>query len=348
MSRVIKEDIERIVSEFREELRSLSGQNILITGGNGFIASYLVDTFARINAELERPCKVFVMNKNPIDRNSRLSHLVLDPNIEFITQDVGRPFNPPKGLDIIVHAASRSNPTLFLQDPIDTINANVNGVRTLLEYCRENKVRNFLFFSSAEVYGDNPPKEFILIPETYPGCVDPLGKKACYSESKRFAETLCNSFYNQFQVPTKILRIFHTYGPGLRDDGKAIIDFFKQGLKKAEINLKDQGGARIAFCYVSDLTRGILRVMFDGNCGEAYNIGNNSELYPIREIAETIGGVLNNGTKVNINKDAPESANIVVRAPDLKKINGIGYFPETTLRQGFERMKNHYEEVGRF
>jgi len=344
MSRVIKEDIEGIVGEFESNLKELSGKKVLITGGNGFIPSYIVDCLVRVNKDLKKPCKIVVVNKHTVNEKSRLSHLINDSNVSFITQDVGKPFKVPRGLDVILHAASRANPASFLEDPVDTIDANVNGTRTLLEYCKKNPVDNFLLFSSGEVYG-NPPKEFVPTSENFYGNVNCANARACYSESKRFAETLCAIFNEKHGVPAKILRIFHTYGPGLRDDGKVITDFFKMGKNKRIIQIKDRGEARIAFCYVSDLSREIFKTMFEGNSGEVYNLGNNSEIVSIKELAEIISEVLGNKSIVKINSDAKE-AYVRVRCPDISKIRALGFSPRFSLREGLTRMKEHYDENG--
>ena len=218
---VIAEDVNSIISEYNLDLRKLEGKTILITGGNGLIPSYLVDVFSSLNKDLGRPIKIIVMNKNPITSESRLGHLLNDKNVLFFTQDVGKPFDVLGNPDVIIHAASRANPTAFLEDPIDTIDANVNATKTLLDYAKNNKIDNFLFFSSAEIYG-NPMKEFLPTPEEYSGNTGPLDKYACYTESKRFCETLCFNYWKKYNVPVKMLRILLTYGPGIRNDGKQL------------------------------------------------------------------------------------------------------------------------------
>ncbi|MBI2628998.1 NAD-dependent epimerase/dehydratase family protein [Candidatus Pacearchaeota archaeon] len=346
ISSIIKEDIEKeIMSEFSQYLESLNGKTILITGGNGFIPSYLVDTFIMNNKRLKNPSKLIIINKNPSNNFSRLSHILNDENVKFIVHDVGKPFNVPEKIDIIIHAASRANPTSFLADPIDTIDANVNGVRTLLEYAKDNPVEEFLFFSTNEIYG-NPLPEFIPTPETYPGNVDCTEDRACYSESKRFAETLCMTFYRKYNVPVKILRILLAYGPGMRDDGKVITDFFNKAIKEKKISFKDKGDALRSFCYISDTARAIFKVMFEGKSGEAYNIGSDLENIPIKSLAAKIAKTLNNNTVIEFNLDVlPKKiygANN--RHPDITKIRNLGFKPKINMEEGLIRFKMHKEE----
>ncbi len=346
ISSIIKEDIEKeIIPEFDQPLRKLEGKTILITGGNGLIPSYLVDTFIINNKRLANPSKLLIINKNPMNRFSRLSHLLTDANVKFIVQDVGKPFDISEKVDIIIHAASRANPTSFLADPLDTIDANVNGVRTLLEYAKNNPVEEFLFFSTNEIYG-NPLPEFIPTPETYSGNVDCTEDRACYSESKRLAETLCMAFYRKHNVPVKLLRILLAYGPGMRDDGKVITDFFNKAIKEKKISFKDGGDALRSFCYISDTTRAILKVMFEGKPGEAYNIGNDLENIPIKNLAAKIAKTLNNNTLIEINLDAPlkHIYGVNNRHPDITKIRELGFEPKINLEKGLQRFKMHKEE----
>jgi UDP-glucuronate decarboxylase len=335
---IIQKDIDSIIKEFSESLHSLSGKTILITGGNGFIASYIVDVITTFNKQLNNPCKLIIINKNPITSESRLSHLMNNPDVEFLLKDIGKPFEINKKIDIIIHAASRANPTSFLENPLDTIDTNINGLRTLLDFAKNNPVENFLFFSSGEIYG-NPPEEFIPIPEIFNGNVSPISDRACYTESKRFGETLCSVFFKKYNVPTKILRLFHTYGPGLRSDGKVITDFFNNAKNKGEITLRDKGDSTIAFCYISDTITGIFKILFKGENGEAYNLGNNDEAIPIKKLAEIIASFYGDiPVSTTDNKDFRDNYKIVKRMPDISKLKSLGFEPKISMEEGLMKM----------
>lgn len=347
-SRVIEKDIEEIIKEFQPSLYNLEGKTTLITGGNGFIPSYIVDVITTFNKKLKNPCKLILLNRHEINEDSRLSHLVNDTNVKFLTLDVGKPFKINDKVDIIFHAASKANPTSFLEDPLGTLDANVNGLRTLLDYAREKSVENFLFFSSAEIYGGNPPSEFLPIPENYTGNVDPTSRRACYAESKRFGETISTIFFRKYNIPIKILRIFHTYGPGLRDDGKAITDFFNGARKDKLITLKDEGESRMSFCYVSDLVRGIFSVMFKGNPGEVYNIGDDTRDISIKELAKTIGNIIGDvSVKTTEAGEFRDRFNIKARKPDISKLRALGFKPKVSLEEGLKKMDDSYNEIGK-
>lgn len=349
ISERISRDIEEeIIPEFEKELSTLQGKTILITGGNGFLPSYLVDTFNTMNRTLAKPIKMLIINKNPIIESSRLSHLRDNPNVKFFTQDVGENFEVPEKPDIIIHAASRANPTSFLADPLDTIKANVNGMHTLLDYARKNPVEEFLFFSSGENYG-NPLKEFIPTPETYPGNVDPLNKNSCYIEAKRFCETLGMAYYRHYNVPVKFLRIMLAYGPGIRDDGKVVSDFFNAAIADRKITIRDRGEARRSFFYASDATRAIFRVMFHGTAGEAYNIGDDTNNVTIKGLAQLIAQTLNQGIEVlpNINAPKKEIYGEDNRFLDISKIRKLGFKPRVSIEEGLKRLKEHYIQTGK-
>ena len=348
-TQIMEEDFNSIISEFQEELKQFEDKKILITGASGLIASYLIDVISIFNKQLKKPCKIIAITKNKIKEDSRLSHLIEDKNIIFLTQDVGKNFDIPGKPDIIIHAASRANPTAFLDDPIDTIDANINGTRTILEYAKNNKIEQFIFFSSAEIYG-NPVQEFIPTPENYNGNVDCTHPYACYLESKRMSETLCMTFFRKFNVPVKILRILLAYGPGIKDDGKVISDFFHRAIKDKEITIRDRGEAKRSFCYISDVTRAILKIIFNGKAGEPYNIANDlkDENISILDLAEKIARIAGEDIKVKPNLEAPVKKIYGVdnRMLNITKLRNLGFKPEISIEKGLEKLKRYYYEAG--
>jgi len=346
-SKIINEDVEGLVSTFNYELKGLEGKKIFITGGKGFMGSYIIDVLAQFNKTSENPCKIITFDKSPVVKGSRLDHLLDDSNITFLKGDVGKPFDVPKDINTIIHAASKSNTSSILKNPLETADANVQGVRNLLEYAKDNPVENFIFFSSVEIYG-NPVKEFIPTPETYTGNVDVLSKFACYSESKRFSETLCSIFFREYNVPTKLLRIIHCYGPGMKNDGKVVSDFYASAKKNKEIRLRDKGESKRSLCYIKDSIEGVFRVMFSGNSGEAYNIANDKELISIKDLGNKISKVIGDGSPVKPDFDAPVDKRYgsKTRNLDTSKLRSLGFNPKVSLEEGLYRLKRHEEEVG--
>jgi UDP-glucuronate decarboxylase len=202
------------------------------------------------------------------------------------------PVPPEAGpFDYVIHAASIASPTFYRQYPIETMDANVNGLRHLLDQARRqaasvSPVAGFLFFSSSEIYGD-PTPENIPTPETYWGNVSCTGPRACYDESKRYGETLCVNFAAVHHLPLKVARPFNNYGPGLKiSDRRVIPDFAQDILQGRDIVMLSDGSPRRTFCYVADAVIGYFKILIRGRSGEAYNIGAEAPEISMAELAE--------------------------------------------------------------
>lgn len=346
LSEIIKQDVQEIYDEYKDNLHKLEGKKILIAGANGFIPSYVADTFVKMNHYSKNPCQLILMNKNYTTEKSRLSHLIGNKNIVFCEQDLGKKFEVPENPDVILHAASRANPLSFFKEPIDTIECNVNGTRTFLEYGTKHGLDLFMFFSSSEVYGD-PDLEHLPTSEKYNGNLDCNSQMACYSESKRFCETLSMGYFRKHGIPVKTPRIFHTYGPGIRNDGKTIASFFVKGIENSEITLKDVGKAKRSYSYVADTVRGLFKIWFKGDAGESYNVGDDTNNVSVKELAYKVSEVLSGDTKVNIpHEKYKDDDRIRDRYPDISKLRALGFAPKTHIEKGLRRLKDHYLEVG--
>jgi UDP-glucuronate decarboxylase len=195
--------------------------------------------------------------------------------------------------DYIVHAAGIASPIYYRQKPLECIDANIIGLRNLLEYAvKENSagrpVAGMLFFSSSEIYGD-PTADAIPTPETYRGNVSCTGPRACYDESKRFGETLCVTFARQHGVPIRIARPFNNYGPGLKiTDGRVLPDFARNVFAKQDLVLLSDGRPTRTFCYATDAITGYYKVLVRGQDGEAYNIGIDGPETSMAQLAELV------------------------------------------------------------
>ena len=346
-SRVIKRDIEEIVSEIMPDLKRFDGKTVLITGANGFLGSYITDTLAHYNTKTQNPCLLVLINKNPVTNESRLGHLLGNPNVQFVTKDVSKPFYIKQGkVNFIFHAASNASIRAVATDPEGTLEANRNGLKVLLNYAKENPVEEFLFFSSGDIYG-NPTKDFLPTPETYPGNVNTLAEKASYTEAKRVGETMCMDAFRTDKVPIKLLRIFNTYGPGLRNDGKVVANFFITAEKDGFILINNDGRARRSMSYVSDTIRGIFKVVSSGKPGEAYNIGTNENNPDMLDLSSNIMRTLKRNVSV-LPKPISTKPEIGEnnRYPDIRKLKGLGFSPRVSLEDGLTRMREHYDETG--
>ncbi|HEY9626722.1 MAG TPA: NAD-dependent epimerase/dehydratase family protein [Coleofasciculaceae cyanobacterium] len=277
---VIDADLQYICGNLQAEFTQMSGKSLLIIGGAGFLGYYLVQSVLYWNtiSGLE-PIALTVYDNYIRGIPEWLTDLESDPNLILKKHDITHPLPADiPDFQFIIHAASIASPTYYRKYPIETMDANVNGLRTLLEYCKQHKdagkpVEGFLFYSTSEIYGD-PTPESIPTPETYRGNVSCTGPRACYDESKRYGETLCVNFAEQYDLPIKIARPFNNYGPGLKITDKRVLpDFARDVLSGRDIVMLSDGSPTRTFCYIADAIVGYYKILVVGRAGEAYNIG---------------------------------------------------------------------------
>jgi dTDP-glucose 4,6-dehydratase/UDP-glucuronate decarboxylase len=260
--------------------------------------------------------------------------------------------------DYVVHAAGIASPTFYRRYPIETIDANVGGLRALLDHASARAdggqgLEGVLFFSSSEIYGD-PSPEAIPTPEDYRGNVSCTGPRACYDESKRFGETLCVNFARSHGVPVTIARPFNNYGPGLRiDDERVIPDFARDILAGRDVVLLSDGSPTRTFCYVADAVCGYYAALTHGRRGEAYNIGTPEPEISIAGLAGrmvALGRELFSYSGQLVHGDSSDrdylTDNPSRRCPDIAKARSeLGYEPAVPLDEGLRRSLVWYAET---
>ena len=290
---IVAEDVAVICNDVGEDLEKLAGKRLLLTGGAGFLGYYLVRSLLHWNQHRSTAEQVHIVVYDNFIRGvpDWLSTLE-DPSLTVVTHDVCNPLPDDTGdIHFIIHAASIASPIYYRKNPIATMDANVNGLRHLLDYALERNdsaapVEGFLFFSTSEIYGD-PTPEYIPTPETYRGNVSCTGPRACYDESKRYGETLCVNFAQQYGLAIRIARPFNNYGPGLKiTDRRALPDFVRNVMADEDIVLLSDGSPTRTFCYITDAITGYLKVLLRGRNGEAYNIGVDAPEISIAELAD--------------------------------------------------------------
>ena len=357
---VVRQDLGEIYNNTKKEFAGLAGKHLLITGGAGFLGYYLVQSVLNWNemSEKSRQIRVTVLDNYIRGIPTWLQELEGNTNLVLINHDVTHPL--PESIDnfqYIIHAASIASPFYYRQHPIETMDANVNGLRLLLDYCihqqeKRNPIEGFLFFSSSEIYG-NPPPQHIPTPESYYGYVSCTGPRACYDESKRYGESLCVNFVRQYDIPVKIARPFNNYGPGLKiTDGRVIPDFVNDILADRNITMLSNGSPTRTFCYISDAIAGYYKILIKGRKGEAYNIGIDKPEISVGELANNIvkisktlfnykGEVLQRRSKdKDYLTDNPNR-----RCPSIAKARKhLGFNPCIPLDEGLRRSLIWYSE----
>jgi UDP-glucuronate decarboxylase len=345
---IIQEDL-RTIYNSDIDWSKFFNSTILITGANGFLPAYLVESLLYLNfIDPKNNVKVICLVRSIENAESRFIDYKECTNLEFIVQDVSDSIKLTEKVDYVIHAASQASPKFYGIDPVGTLKANVLGTMNLLNLAKENKIKSFLYFSSGEVYGELD-SEHIPIKENTFGYINPTNVRSCYAESKRMGENICVSYHHQYGVSAKIVRPFHTYGPKMKlDDGRVYADFVSDILKNQDICMKSDGSARRAFCYLTDATIGFFKILLNGENGEAYNMGNPNEEYSILELAEALTNIYpQKALKVikQLNKEnnnylkSPLSRN----SPNIDKMNGLKWNPLVSVKEGFKRTIESYK-----
>lgn len=357
---VVNTDLDYICDGLSQELPRLSGTQLLITGGGGFLGYYLVQAALHWNKRnaSKSPIRVVVWDNYSRGIPAWLTALQGDANLTLVKHDVTHPL--PAGMpdfDYIIHAASIASPIYYRLHPIETMDANTNGLRYLLDYCVKQKssgkpVKGFLYYSTSEIYGD-PTPENIPTPETYRGNVSCTGPRACYDESKRYGETLCVNFAKQHGLPIRTARPFNNYGPGLKiTDRRALPDFARDIFSGRDVVMYSDGGPTRTFCYIADAIVGYYKVLIRGIDGEAYNVGVEDPEISIGELGRRAVALSQQlfGYKGKIVRMTSSDSDYLTDNPNrrcpiiAKARKDLAYDPKITLDEGLKRALLWYNE----
>jgi nucleoside-diphosphate-sugar epimerase len=272
-------------------------------------------------------------------------------DLTLLRHDIRFPLpDPMPDFEYIVHAAGIASPIYYRAHPLETMDANIDGLRRLLDYARAridagHAFDGFIFYSSSEIYGD-PAPEAIPTPEDYRGNVSCTGPRACYDESKRYGETLCVIYARYYGVPVKQVRPFNNYGPGLKiSDRRVIPDFARDVVNARNIVLLSDGKPMRTFCYVADAVCGYYKALVRGRPGEPYNVGIDRPEISMRDLAERVVGCARElfGYAGRVVVNPPADADYLVdnpnrRCPDMTKSRTeLGYDPSILIDEGLRR-----------
>lgn len=358
--KVVETDLDYIVGNLKEELPRIAGKNLLVTGGAGFLGHYLVQAILHWNhrAEAREAIRLTVYDNFARGVPDWMTRLKGESDLTLVKHDVTHPLpHDIADFQYIIHAACIASPTYYRRCPIETMDANVSGLRFLLDYAirqreRGKPVEGFLFYSTSEIYGD-PTPENIPTPETYRGNVSCTGPRACYDESKRYGETLCINFARQHGLPVKVARPFNNYGPGLKiSDRRVIPDFTRDVLAGKDIVMLSDGSPTRTFCYAADAIVGYYKILVKGKIGEAYNIGVERPEISMARLAEMIVALSRDlfGYKGKVIRKASADKDYLTdnpnrRCPVITKARAdLGYNPSIAIDEGLKRSLIWYGE----
>lgn len=349
--------IERDINDILKSdipFEKLHGQSVLITGACGMLPSYL--SLALLQYRKNHPDSglcISVLARNEERARKLYAAYWGEDFFSFIKADVCNPFPQSLRFDYIVHGASPADPRRFGADPAGVFLPNVEGLYHILELARISDTKSVLFLSSGAVYGEMGDSVFTICEDMF-GYIDPLDARSCYAEGKRAGETMCAIWARQYQVPTKIVRISHTFGPtmNLEEDSRAFSEFVRNVVAHENIRMKSNGSEVRPFCYVTDCVEGMLRILLCGENGQAYNLAG-GEYYSIRSLAEMLCNLFpERGLHVeqvmrersDTYLEAKESCPKIV---DTGKLKALGWKPKVSVREGLRRTVLAIEEVGR-
>ncbi|BBG24868.1 L-arabinose 1-dehydrogenase [Sulfuracidifex tepidarius] len=303
---------------------------ILISGGAGFLGSFLVESLIKEDHDI-----------TVVDDFSTVKYHALPEKVKLIkgkieSTDLNEKF------DYVVHLAARPSPEDYIQHPVETAMSNSMGTYKMLEITRKSD-GVMVYTSSSEVYGS---AEIVPTPETYWGKVNPNGIRSCYDESKRFSEALIMSYYREYGLDVRIQRPFNVYGPRLREDGsygRVVSRFIYQAIKGEDITIFGDGNQTRAFLYVDDWVNATLKMMFLKSLkGEVFNVGSNKEM-KIIDLASMILEMSGSTSKIKFLPPRPDDP--PRRAADISKAREkLGWEPKVSVEDGLKKTIEWFRE----
>jgi nucleoside-diphosphate-sugar epimerase len=333
---IVEQDLTYITNALHDEFAQIRGERLLIVGGAGFLGYYLVQSAVKAGID------VTVYDNFSRGTPDWLTSL---EKVTIVKHDITHPMPGDADFGYLIHAGSIASPTFYRNYPIETMDANVNGLRNLLDYSVGRGVKGFLFYSSSEIYGD-PSPEHIPTPEDYRGYVSCTGPRACYDEAKRYGETLCVNFARVHGVPVKVARPFNNYGPGLKiTDRRVIPDFARDVLAGRDIVMLSDGSPMRTFCYVADAVIGYYKVLVNGRPGEAYNVGVETPEISMAGLADRIVVLGRDlvGYTGRVVRQASDDSDYLIDNPNrrcpviAKARTELGYDPQVGIDEGLRR-----------
>lgn len=301
----------------------IENKTIMISGGTGFIGSFIADVIRYRNEKYDSNIKIISLSR---------SGGCSDATVKYIKTDITQDILYNDKIDYIIHLASNTHPKQYGEDPVGTIITNVVGCNNLLKFAVEKKAV-LLLASSVEIYGQG--KETPM-DEYYCGYIDCNVARNGYNEAKRVCEALCQSYKQQYGLEVKIVRLARVFGADKKQDTKAMSQFMDRAVSGENIILKSKGNQRYSYCYIADAVSGIIKVLLDGKDGEAYNVSDEDEGLTLGEYAEYIANLSGSKVVYQIENDTAASR-ASYALMDFSKLKMLGWKPLYKVKDGIKR-----------
>lgn len=348
MNSIIRDDALQIIND--NDMSILKNKTFLITGASGMIGSYFVNTLITLNDEYNMNIKILLLVRN---KEKLEKYVINHKNVKIIEQDVVMEINCCDTIDYIIHAASPASPKIMANYPFETNTANTIGTYNTLKLALKKRVKGYLFISSREVYGQPLEGQEIFTEDGMLGQVNPLVPRNSYAEGKKTAENMCVCMNKEYGLNTKIVRLAHTFGPGMSiDDGRVQADFLKNIINNEDIIMKSTGESIRTYTYISDAINAMFKVLLFSN-DIVYNISDENNKISIKQLAELLSNISNNNSKVIVDISKEElnkggNSLFTLGILSSKKIrNELKWKPIYSLEEGFSRTIEYLKMVGK-
>ena len=324
------EDIRNILEI--DGIDALKGKSFLITGATGLLGVHLIDALMTLG-----DVKIYAVGRDKSKAAYRLGEYFANPMFHFIEQDVRDPFPSTLDVNYIIPLASNTHPLAYSQYPIETIEINIKGIEHALKLAEKSNA-TVLYPSTVEIYGNAVNED--VFTEDYTGKLNLYTSRACYPESKRVSEALCQSYISERDMNVKIVRLSRIFGPTmLGSDTKASSQFIKKAVNNEDIVLKSKGEQFFSYTYVADAVAGILYVMIHGKCGEVYNISNEKCNVHLKDFAAICAEYNEKKVVFDIPSESERKGySIATQAIlDNQKLKTLGFTPRYDMKDAIYR-----------
>ncbi len=338
---VLKKDMDYILDSSYVNWDEFKNSTFLITGGTGLIGSTIINSLVYANLKRNYNIRILAIVRD-VKKAEKIfeKQLQVENQIKFIEGAVENTITIPEKVDFIIHCASPTASSFFIEHPVETIKTAVNGTINLLEIAKYKKVKGMVYLSSMELYGkienDESLSEHIL------GYIDPLNLRSCYPESKRICENLCASYAAEYGVPVCQIRLAQTFGPGVEYSDKRVFAMMaRAAIEGKNIVLQTKGTSKHPYVYTAQAVTAILVALLKGKAGMAYNVSNPSTYCSIYEMGKMVSKEITNkkievviAEQGDISKyPTPSCLNL-----DISKIQELGWNPEHDLVWMYKRL----------
>lgn len=322
-------------------LSIFNGKTLFVTGATGLIGQTLIKRVIEFNRNNDGRIKVIASVRNMEKAHGIFGDDNPEDELSYVVSDISSIPLEDMGIDYIVHAASNTSSRAFVERPMEIIETAVEGTKRVLKLAEINSISAMAYLSTMEVYGTPSTDE--KIDESHSTNLDPMSVRSCYPESKRMCESICASYQKEYGVPTVVLRLTQTFGPGVQyNDGRVFAEFARCAIEGRDIVLKTKGETKREYLHVDDAVNAIFTSLIKGRPGEAYNVANEETYCSIHEMAELVADKCAEG-RISV-RIQEEDGSKYGYAPtlhmnlDTSKFRNLGWIPEHNLEETFKDM----------